>query len=98
MKNGDSSNYAVQFTAMDFASVAAALDVAMNEERAHRMFIGFGRAIKKGDPAIDVAWALAKMLNNLISEQPDDEQTDLLRTFISMVLLVQIRSEQRVQH
>jgi hypothetical protein len=88
-------NFAVQFTAMDMAAVSAALDMSMNESRAHRMFLAFVRAIKDGDSAIDIAWALAQTLNNLITHQVPEKQTDLLRQFITMVVLVRARSAER---
>jgi hypothetical protein len=91
----DIQDYAVQFTAWDVAAVSAALDMGMNEARSHRIFRGFSRAIKDGDAAIDIGWALAQMLNNLILQQPDQKQTELLRTFITMVLLAQQRMQQQ---
>lgn len=88
-------NFALQFTAMDLASVSSALDIGMNEARAHRMFLAFARATKDGDSPIDIAWAMAQMLNNLISQQEPEKQTDLLRYFIGMVLIVKARLNER---
>lgn len=92
--------YAVQFTAIDIAAIAEALDRHMNEARAQRIFRGFLRAVKADDQAIDIAWALAQFFENLISNQPDGTKgTDLLRSFISMVLIVKSYQERReVKH
>ena len=84
---------AIQFTMLDVAAVSQALDMGMNEARSHRMFRAFIRAIEKdGKQPIDVAWALAQALNSLMRQEPSGEQaTFLLRSFITMVALVEAR-------
>jgi hypothetical protein len=90
---------AIQFTPLDLASVNLALDSTLNEARSRRLFTAFMKATRGGDNPIDLAWALAQALHNVICQQAADEQTELLRTFIAMVLLVGARHrEQETKH
>lgn len=84
---------AIQFTMLDVAAVSQALDIGMNEVRSHRMYRAFVRAIEKdGKQPIDVAWALAQTLNGLIRQgHTEGDGTLLLRSFITMVALVEAR-------
>lgn len=73
-------------TRAELEAVEQALDLGLDEARSKRLFTAFGRALKRDDKAINVAWALAQLVSGLLFEAPDrSRRPEMVRHFLAMV-------------
>lgn len=88
----------ITFTSVDFGSVEFLLQTQMTEARVHRIFQHIMRGLRESDDPVDIGWALAQAVSNLVLQADGgDAQTMVFRNFLTMVMMVGARRKESVQ-